>query len=211
MTRDTDAELSHEGAQSADERTRGLIRQSFIALAATHGYRGVKMAEVAAGAGMSRQNLYRYYRNREELYRATLDELFDRFWLQAEPLFEHFDDSLSEQINLMAMVVAGQHPDIVRLLAEPAQQELSLTLLRRYFARVLGALLRQQGVHIADRERMDVAISMVSGASLGGLRRWVEGGMQLPAADMARLMSHVFNGRLVALLGGPSESSRQDV
>ena len=209
MTRDTGIELSSSSSEGADDRTQAVIRSCFIQLAAAHGYRGVKMAEVAAQAGMSRQNLYRYYRNREELYRATLDELFDRFWQQAEPLFENFDDTLSEQINLMAMVVAGQHPDILRLLADPNQVDLSLSLLRRYFARVLGALLRQRGVQPLDREQMEIVISMVSGASLAGLRQWVAGDMQVPAAKMARIMSHVFNGRLVELIDGSPSSSEE--
>jgi AcrR family transcriptional regulator len=204
VTRDTNGELSSSPPQGADERTRTLIRQCFIRLAAAHGYRGVKMAEVAAEAGMSRQNLYRYYRNREELYRATLDELFDGFWQQAEPLFQNFDDSLSEQINLMAMVVARQHPDILSLLADPAQSDLSLSLLRRYFARVLGALLRQRGVQPVDRQQMEIVVSMVSGASLAGLRQWLAGDMQVSAPQMARIMSHVFNGRLVELIDGSS-------
>ena len=202
MTRDTNGELSSKPAQGGDERTRTQIRQCFIRLAAAHGYRGVKMAEVAVEAGMSRQNLYRYYRNREELYRATLDELFDGFWQQAEPLFQQFDDSLSEQINLMAMVVARQHPDILRLLADPAQSDLSLSLMRRYFARVLGALLRQRGVQPVDRQQMEVVVSMVSGASLAGLRQWLAGDMQVSAEQMARIMSHIFNGRLVELIDG---------
>jgi AcrR family transcriptional regulator len=204
VTRDSGDHLSIASPEGPDDRIPALIRSAFIRLAAAHGYRGVKMAEVAAGAGMSRQNLYRYYRNREELYRATLDELFDRFWQGAEPLFENFDDSLSEQINLMAMVVVAQQPDILRLLADPSQHELSLSLLRRYYARVLGALLRQRGVQNLDRDRMDVIIAMVSGASLAGLRQWLEADMQVPAEQMARIMSHVFNGRLVELIDRPS-------
>ena len=204
MTRDSGDHLSIAPAEGPDDRIPALIRGAFIRLAAEHGYRGVKMADVAAGAGMSRQNLYRYYRNREELYRATLDELFDRFWQGAEPLFENFDDSLSGQINLMAMVVVAQQPDILRLLADPGQHELSLSLLRRYYARVLGALLRQRGVQNLDRAKMDVIVAMVSGASLSGLRQWLEGDMQVPAEEMARIMSHVFNGRLVELIDRPS-------
>ena len=197
VARDTDTNLSSE---APDERARAAIRAAFIALAGEHGYRGVRIADVAERAGMSRQNLYRYYRNREELYRATLDELFDRFWQQAEPLFQHFDDSLSERINLMAMVLAEQHPDILRLITDPTQHHLSLNLLRRYFARILGALLRQQGIARVDRARMEMVVSTVAGASLAGLHEWVASDMQLPAADMARIMSHIFNGRVLELV-----------
>jgi AcrR family transcriptional regulator len=204
VTRDTGDDLSTDLPEGPEDRIPALIREAFIRQAAAHGYRGVKMADVAVQAGMSRQNLYRYYRNREELYRATLDELFNRFWQQAEPLFAHFDDSLSEQINLMALVVAEQQPDILRLLADPSQHELSLSLLRRYYARVLGALLRQRGIQSVDRARMEVVVSMVSGASLAGLRQWLESGMQVPPAEMARIMSHVFNGRLVELISSPT-------
>ena len=194
MARDTDTNLS---SSAPDERARAAIRAAFIALAGKHGYRGVRMADVAERAGMSRQNLYRYYSNREELYRATLDELFDRFWLQAEPLFEHFDDSQSERINLMAMVVAEQHPDILRLLADPDQHDLSLSLLRRYYARVLGALARHQGVAQLDRDRMNMLVAIAAGASLAGLREWIDSDRRLPANQMAQIMSHIFNGRLL--------------
>lgn len=203
MARDTDANLSSD---TPDERARLAIRDAFLALAAEHGYRRVRMADVAERAGMSRQNLYRYYRNREELYRATLDELFDRFWQQAEPWFEHFDDRQSERINLMAMVVAEQHPHILRLLADPDQHELSLSLLRRYYARVLGALARYQKVEQLDRERMNMLVAIAAGASLAGLREWVESDYSLPPAQMAHIMAHIFNGRLMELVAHFAEA-----
>lgn len=183
-----------------EEETRHLILTQFVALAAQQGYRNVRMAEIAQASGMSRQNLYRYFSSREELYRAAMDELFDHFWLLAEPHIEEFDDRLALHVNYLAITVASSHPEILRILADPELHDLNLSLMRRYFARVIGALVRHKGINSINRDYVDVMVAMVAGASLAALRQWVEGGMRVPVEDMARLSSHILNGRALELL-----------
>jgi TetR/AcrR family transcriptional regulator len=50
-------------------------------LFATHGFRGVAIADVAARVGISKQNLLYYYPSKEALYRRVLDEVLDE-WLE---------------------------------------------------------------------------------------------------------------------------------
>jgi TetR/AcrR family transcriptional regulator len=50
-------------------------------LFARHGFQGVSIADVAAGVGISKQNLLYYFPTKEALYRLVLDRVLDE-WLE---------------------------------------------------------------------------------------------------------------------------------
>ncbi|MFG1626395.1 TetR/AcrR family transcriptional regulator [Kribbella sp. NPDC049227] len=64
--------------QVLKDDVRSRIRAAALRAFAVHGYAGATMAGVAAEAGMAPANLYRYYRNKQELYDAVVpDEVVD--------------------------------------------------------------------------------------------------------------------------------------
>lgn len=165
-----------------------------------HGYPGVRMAAVAERAGVSRPTLYRAFHTKEELFRATVDSLFEEFWDQAEPWLEHFDDSFSPLINQVALTVAYRRRHLLKVLLDANADRLLHDQLRRYFSRLLGTLLRQRPVSTLRSEDLEVVASMLAGASFHSLRVWVANGMQQSPERIAEITAHVFNGRLVDLL-----------
>jgi len=62
--------------QVLKEPNREQIIQSATEAFATDGYRGSTMAGIARRAELSTGNLYRYFRHKEELFHAVLDEAF---------------------------------------------------------------------------------------------------------------------------------------
>jgi TetR/AcrR family transcriptional regulator len=64
---------------------RQLIEATLLAAAqqrfARHGYAGVSVDEIAAGAGMSKQSLLYYFPSKEALYRRVFNDVLDA-WVQ---------------------------------------------------------------------------------------------------------------------------------
>lgn len=66
-----------------DRRTpRALIIAAAEGVFATAGYAGARMAEIAAAAGLPKANLHYYFKTKEGLYRAVLDDILG-MWLAA--------------------------------------------------------------------------------------------------------------------------------
>jgi len=67
-------------AQALDPRTRARILAAAADRFATFGYRRTGMAGIARQAGVAAGTLYRYFDSKEEIFRAVMRDLHDR-WL----------------------------------------------------------------------------------------------------------------------------------
>lgn len=184
---------------SSDE-TREKCQQAFIELLREKGYNGVRMVEVARRAGVSRPTLYRYFSSREEMFRALADHIFELFYDQAEHYLEDFDDSMSLTMNRLAANVAMKHLPWVQALADSGADDIFVSQLRKYFARMVGSMLRHKNKTLVSQERLEAVTAMMAGACYYPLKHWLRSGMKQTPAEMAGVLSHMFNGRLLDLL-----------
>ncbi|HAE37197.1 MAG TPA: hypothetical protein DCG57_01000, partial [Candidatus Riflebacteria bacterium] len=68
--------------QTLKKSVRHSIEKTALKLFAASGYENTAMAEVAAAAGISTGNIYRYHANKEELLYAIIPESFVEICLQ---------------------------------------------------------------------------------------------------------------------------------
>jgi len=61
---------------------------------AMNGFRGATTADIAAEAGLPKANIHYYFRTKEELYRAVLDEILT-LWVSSFREIKHEDDPAS--------------------------------------------------------------------------------------------------------------------
>ena len=76
---------------------------------AKNGFRGSTTADIASEAGLPKANIHYYFRTKEELYRAVLDEIVD-LWVSSFREIKHEDDpasTLSDYIR--AKMELSQH------------------------------------------------------------------------------------------------------
>ena len=65
-------------AATSAEETRSRIAQGAIRLFATHGFDGTSVREIAEAAGVTKPVLYYHFGSKERLYRAMIQECYDR-------------------------------------------------------------------------------------------------------------------------------------
>lgn len=183
-----------------DDDSTMRCQQAFIRLLADMPLASVRMAEVAAAAGVSRPTLYRHFHSKEQLFRAAVDSMFEQFYDQAEPYLTQYEDSLALALNFLASSVAFQHRPLIETLLRHGDDQLFVSQMRKYFARMLGTLIRHQPERRFRQIDLDLITAMLAGACFYALREWVANGMQQTPHEMARVLAHVFNGQLLALV-----------
>ncbi|MER1996084.1 MAG: TetR/AcrR family transcriptional regulator [Arthrobacter sp.] len=99
------------------ERTRELILDTAIALAARHGYEGMKVSMIRQATGLSASSIYWHFPNKDQLLSAALDQAFrvqaqgTPNWLDSAPLEPRWEDLFAK---LLAFPPADEGMDYWR-------------------------------------------------------------------------------------------------
>lgn len=183
-----------------DTETSERIRAALLGVLREKPWDKVRMSELARLSGTSRQNLYRYYHSREEILRAVFDDMFEEFYETAEPYLKEFDSDLAYTVNLLAYTVTWNHREDFVTLAGCEADALLVQLLKQYFQRLIGALLRYRGIRPANTEQLEVITDLLSGGTFQALKRWALGGMKQTPEEMARIHAGFFNADIIRLI-----------
>src|SRR3954468_7649115 len=91
--------------------TRERILRAAVDEFAAHGYGGARIARIAAAAGANKERLYHYFRSKEGLFEAAVDDAMRQI-VAAEPF--HADD-LGAYLGAM-LAFHRAHPQLLALL-----------------------------------------------------------------------------------------------
>jgi AcrR family transcriptional regulator len=104
-----------------DPARRAAILGVAARVFAQSGYAATSMEDVAAAAGVTKLIVYRHFEAKETLYRAVLEEVFDR---QVTLFVENMNAGLEAGGATRALLTVGrEHPDGFRLLWRHAARE----------------------------------------------------------------------------------------
>jgi AcrR family transcriptional regulator len=117
---DRTAATEETGTRRSPERRLALLHAAASAFA-HGGYAATSMEEIAATAGVTKLIVYRHFRSKEALYRAVLEQVFDR---QVELFLENLAQGRQAEGTTRALLtVARESPDGFRLLWRHAARE----------------------------------------------------------------------------------------
>jgi AcrR family transcriptional regulator len=110
-------------APTTESRRDPVRRKALLQAAAESfghgGYAATSMEEIAATAGVTKLIVYRHFEAKENLYRAVLEQVFDR---QVELFLEHIEMGAGGTTRAL-LTVARELPDGFRLLWKHAARE----------------------------------------------------------------------------------------
>jgi AcrR family transcriptional regulator len=104
-----------------DPARRAAILSAAATAFAQSGYAATSVDDVAAAAGITKLIVYRHFETKENLYRAVLEQVFDR---QAQLFVEHMAVGMQAGGATRALLLTGREsPDGFRLLWRHAVRE----------------------------------------------------------------------------------------
>lgn len=97
---------------------REQILTTALALYAEHGYAGISMNQVAEAAGLAKGTLYLYFKTKEELFLALLDQALTDWFTAVEPALRASREPLAPDdfVAMLAHSLAGR-AQLLRLVA----------------------------------------------------------------------------------------------
>ena len=192
----------------SDHRTRVtkmLIRRAFTDLLRSKPIQSITIRELCERAGINRGTFYCHYTDIYDLLHQMEEEMLEDFNKALEPLLSARGESfhpvdISTEIfqclkdnSDLCVVTLGPHGDkafALRLLQRG--REYCFQNYARYF----------KG---ATRQQVDYCYAIVSSGCIGMLGRWLEDGMQMPPAELARMAEGVIQYGYGYLIRGEEE------
>lgn len=179
---------------------RDRIKQELLRQMSERGYRAITMTGLASALGMSRQNLYKHYASKDEIFQDLTQDRLEAFF----DVFEVFYDDRSAgkwpAVIDNVLVVVENNRDLIRMALADDTGPAVFDSLRSAVSRALGHVARVNGIVIEDRPWFNALTMHMTGASFHAVRSWLLDGPSIPAAKMALLLADIFNDGIVAKL-----------
>ena len=155
------------------EERRAVILKGAAAAFARSGFAATSMDDVATECGVTRLILYRHFESKEELYRAVLQQVFDR---QAEELLRALELGNVRGLGFRTLLtVAREHPEGFTLLWRHAAREPQFAdYAREQREAAVGAVLQLMALDSGDPLLDRFTGELVYGWLVEGVLTWLE-------------------------------------
>jgi TetR/AcrR family transcriptional regulator len=146
------------GSRGEPEKTRAAILTAALEEFAHEGSAGARTDEIARRAGVNKALLYYYFKDKEGLYAAALEQVFSGLLEQAMPVLERTD--LPPQKRLL--LYAQTHFDYIA--GSPAHSR----LVQREFMRSAGRTLSPAATRVFERYGKRLYLKLIELIEEGG-------------------------------------------
>jgi AcrR family transcriptional regulator len=191
-------------AESVLAAKREAILASAVTLFAQQGYADTEMEAIAVAAGVAKGTLYRYFKNKEELFLAAVDRSFERLTEFVVESIVCLDEPVAIIRTSFRAIARFCHknPVVMELLAEersafrdrPARHLLHRNKNRPFFAEIVRRGIEQGTFREVDPNAVvQTLVYLMQGLILGS-RQEGNSGELVPRADQA--VDLILNGLL---------------
>jgi TetR/AcrR family transcriptional regulator len=163
----TPAKIGKSGSRGEPEKTRAAILEAALKEFAHEGVAGARTEEIARSAGVNKALLYYYFKDKDGLYAAVLDQVFTGLYSRVTAVLDRPDLAPREKL----LQYAATHFDYI------ASSPLYPRLVQREFMRtgpnstsLLESILEEHGQPVYDK-----LIGLIEqGASKGDFRKGID-------------------------------------
>lgn len=124
------------------EKNRAAILQAGLTVFSAHGFRGATLDQIAATAGLSKPNMLYYFKSKDAIHTALLDDLLE-VWLEPLRALDATGEPIEEILGYMQrkLALSRDYPRESRLFANEILQGAPriLTILKTDLRRLVDA------------------------------------------------------------------------
>jgi len=165
------------------------IRSAFLELLGEKPYKRITFKELAIKSGMTRQNLYYYYKSKECVLEEIIEEFFDHLYESMRSLGKLEVNEEEPGKALISEIVGAlkENQEVASLLFSRDVNVVFINKQVAFFNRMLGSMIRAQNIKVNDPKYIHYLALQISGASYLPLREWLVVDREFPADRIVEL------------------------
>lgn len=154
------------------------VRAALLRLLATRPYGRITFKALAAESGMSRQNLYYYYKTKEAVLEDVIEDFYDGIYdtmmlYSPAKVSSGQEEELAKSLVRETLKALKANEEVARCLFSDDISALALEKQIAFLKRVLGSLIRARGITVNDPKFIHYLALQSSGASYQVVREWL--------------------------------------
>ena len=167
--------------------TFDTIRNSFLQLMAEKPYKKIGIGDITDKASIARQTFYTYFRSKDELLMSFMDEGFEHYFENVQPLI--IDINQGEKVIEMLYQRFADNYEIMRMILDAGVDDLIYRRFRQYVNRTMGNVLRRMEIQVNDPKIVEFIVDYAVGSHFHMIKHWLMEEMPYSPKEMARLYS----------------------
>lgn len=180
-------EIQDERYSIADE----AIYDAFFLILKEKALDKITVTDVIKRAGIVRSTFYNHYENIPDLVTAVEDKTIHDIFSLMETFHPKNDREICKSFFLTICEYTMTNPFLASILRSPRGDtffEKTMTMFHRYVTNIM----QNQAPSVHNKEEYSYMIACAIGSTLGVLHKWTVEHCQVPAKDIADILTHVF-------------------
>ena len=169
------------------QRTRTLLRDSLMSLIIQKGYDAITVQNITDEANLSRAAFYLHYKDKEELFVTSLEEIFDDLVKNLGPTSGNFLLPGGSPSSLMAFRHADKHRDLYKVILRGQGISGITRRIRDYLVAVMEQRIKQMLPGAKPPIPVEIVANHITGSLLALITWWIESDAPYTAEDMSQI------------------------
>ncbi len=182
------------------QRTRQLLRDALMALIVERGaWAPITIQDITDHANVSRTTFYLHFKDKDELLVSGMEEMYDALLAQ----FSEEVDDVARRHSSIDFDHVAQFADFYRVMLGRQGSAGFVEAVHRYLAEVVMKYILHDLLPPGKPPDMPLEFlaHYLAGAEIGLMRWWLNTGMQMPGAELARRVDELCMRGVYDVLG----------
>lgn len=176
------------------------IEAKFLEMMGKMPYGKVTMKDLAEELEMTRQNIYRYYSSKEQIFASIIEGKLDQLFPLIEEMAPMITEESWEYLVDMGYQQIYANKDIMIATFTSGEDELLLRLTRSFIRRCLGHIARTHNIQIRNEAYFNMLVGFLSGSGFYSLKSWANDGIELPPEAVSKIHKSIAGNSFLDLL-----------
>ena len=205
----TDGAIMTQNKQQTEDlrvrRTRKLLQHALIELTIEKGFAAVTVQDIAARAMVNRATFYRHYLDKYDLLDQYMNEVYELTASQEELSRMHRQDPALETppVGLVSLLEHVQlYADFYRVMLGKKGDPAFVQRIQQYIEKRFRSLLPSTGAQTKrSSPPLDLCLSYVSHAGVGGITWWLRDGQSCSPEQVAAWLNQLSKANIDLAMG----------
>jgi AcrR family transcriptional regulator len=154
------------------------IKTAFVKLLQEKPYKRITFKELASESSMSRQNLYYYYKSKENVLEDIIEDFFERIYetimvVGIKKLGSSDNQELGKELIQAIVEALKENEDVARCFFSKDVNIVFINKMVAFLKRMLGSMIRAKGITVNDPKYIHYLALQMAGSSYLPIREWL--------------------------------------
>jgi AcrR family transcriptional regulator len=176
------------------------IEAKFLEMMSDMPYSKIAMKSLADELQMTRQNIYRHYSSKEQIFSSIIEDKLEELFPLIENMAPSINDETWDTLVTLGVQLIYDNKHIMTATFNSGEDELLLRLMRSFMTRCLGHVARTHNIRIRNETYFKMLVGFLTGSGFYMFKTWAQDGADVPPESISKIHKSISATNIIDLL-----------